>query len=85
MYVLHDISQVAARLDLSQNKTRIRRQEILDIRQVAAFNFATFGSGLHMCVCCCKRVDYVCAYVCEKEVYGGESMSDQYGSFLFCF
>ena len=41
-----------------------------------------------MCVCFCTCVAYVCAYVHEKvmfEVYGGESesMSDQYGSFLF--
>ena len=40
-----------------------------------------------MCVCCCTRVDYVCAYLREKvmfEVYGGESesMSDQYESFF---
>ena len=41
-YVLHDIRQVAALVDLSRNKTRIERQEILDIRQVAALNFATF-------------------------------------------
>ena len=41
-YVLHDIRQVAALVDLSRNKTRIQRQEILDIRQVAALNFATF-------------------------------------------
>ena len=38
---------------------------------------------MHMCVCCCMCVAYVCAYVREKvmfEVYGGESesMSDQY-------
>ena len=46
-----------------------------------------FGSGLHMCICCCTYVAYVCSYVCEKvmfEVYGGESeiMSDQYESFF---
>ena len=41
-YVLHDIRQVAALVDLSRNKTRIERQEILDIRQVAALNFAPF-------------------------------------------
>ena len=39
-YVLHDIRQVAALVDLSRNKTRIRRQEILDIRQVVAFTIA---------------------------------------------
>ena len=91
-YVLHDIRQVAAIVDLSQNKTRIQRQEILDIRQVAALNFFTFWwwvAYVHMCVCCCTCVAYVCAYVREKvtfEVYGGESegMSDQYGRF-FCF
>ena len=82
-YVLHDTSQVAALVVLSRNKTRIRRQEILDLRQVAALNFSLFGGGLHMCVCCCTCVAYVCAYVREKvmfEVYGGESesMSDQY-------
>ena len=40
-----------------------------------------------MCICCCMRVVYVCAYVSEKvmfEVYSGESMSDHYGS-VFCF
>ena len=43
---------------------------------------------MHMRVCCCTCVAYVCVYVREKvmfEVYGceSESMSDQYGSFLF--
>ena len=56
---------------------------------MAALNVSTFGGGLHMCVCCCTCVAYVCAYVREKimfEVYGGESesMSEQY-RFLFCF
>ena len=40
---------------------------------------------MHMCVCCCTCVAYVCAYVRENvmfEVYGGESMSDQYGRFF---
>ena len=90
-YVLHDIRQVAALVDLSRNKTRIERQEMLDIRQVAALNFATFWwwvAYVHMCACCCTCVVYVCAYVREKvmfEMYGGESesMSDQYGSCLF--
>ena len=56
---------------------------------MAALNFAIFfGGGLHMCVCCCTCVAYVCAYVRENvmfEVYGGESesMSDQYRFFLF--
>ena len=89
-YVLHDIRQVAALVYLSRNKTRIQRQEILNIRQVAALNFATFWwlvAYLHMCVCCCTCVAYACAYEREKimfEVYGGESesMSDKYGSFL---
>ena len=62
-----------------------------DIRQVAALDFATFWwwvAYVHMCVCSCMCVVYVCAYVREKimfEVYGGESesMSDQYGFFLF--
>ena len=79
-----------ALVDLSRNKTRIRRQEILDIRQVAVLNFATFllwAGYVHRCVCC-TCVAYVCAYVREKvmfEVYGGESesISDQYGSFFF--
>ena len=81
---------MAALVDLSRNKTRIERQEILDICQVTALNFATFWwwvAYVHMCVCCCMCVAYVCAYVREKlmcEVYGGESesMSDEYGSFL---
>ena len=85
-YALHGIRQVAALVDLSRNKTRIRRQEILDIRQVAALNFATFlwcGAYVRMLL---YGVAYVCAYVREKimfEVYGGESesMSDQYESF----
>ena len=40
-----------------------------------------------MCLCCSTCMAYVCAYVREKvmfEVYGGESMSDQYGSFFVC-
>ena len=41
-YVLHDIHQVAALVDLSRIKTRTWRQENLDIRQVAALDFATF-------------------------------------------
>ena len=77
VYVLHDIRQVAALVDLNRNKTRIQRQEILDIRQVVAINFSLFSGGVHMCVCCCTCVDYVCAYVREKvmfEVYGMNSM-----------
>ena len=84
--------QVAALVDLSRNKTRIERQEILDIWQVAALNFATFWwwvAYVHMCVCCCTCVAYVCAYMHEKvmfEVYGdeSESMSDQW-KFFFVF
>ena len=43
---------------------------------------------MHVCICCCTCVAYVCAYVREKvmfEVYGGESesMSDQWKFFLF--
>ena len=92
-YVLHDIREVAALVDLRQNKTRIKRQEILDIRHVAALNFATFWwwvAYVHMCLCCnCTCVAYVCAYVREKvmfEVYGveSESMSDQW-KFCVCF
>ena len=57
-YVLHNIRQVAALVDLSGNKTRIERQEILDIRQVAALNFATFLMG---CICAYVRMLlYVC-------------------------
>ena len=90
-YVLHDIRQVTALVDLSRNKTRIERQETLDIRQVAALLLPLFGCGLHMCisayVLCCTCVAYVCAYVREKvmfEVYGSESesMSEQYGFFF---
>ena len=63
-----------------------QRHEILDIRQVAAVNVATFCwliAYVHMCACCCTCVAYFCAYVRKKvmfEVYGGgsESMSDQY-------
>ena len=90
-YVLRNIRQVVALVDLSRNKTRIERQEILDIRQVAALNFATFlcwVAYVHMCVCCCTFVAYVCAYVREKimfEVYGGESesISDRWKFFFF--
>ena len=89
-YVLHDIRQVAALVILSRNKMRIQRHEILDIRQVAALNFCHFWwcvAYVHMSVCYCTCVAYVCAYVREKvmfEVYGGESerMSDQYGRFF---
>ena len=89
-YVLHDIRLVAALVDISRNKTIIERQKILDIRQVAALNFAPFWwwvAYVHMCVCCCTYVAYICAYVREKimfEVYGGESesMSDQWKFFL---
>ena len=91
-YVLYDIRQVAALVDLSRNKTRIERIIILDIRQVAALNVSTFlwwFAYVHMCVCCCACVANVCAYVREKvmfEVYGGESesMSDQW-KFFFVF
>ena len=49
-----------------------------------------FGGGLHMCICCCTCVAYVCVFVREKvmfQVYGGESesMSNQYGSIIFVF
>ena len=89
-YVIYDIRQVAALVDLSRNKTRIQRQEILDIRQVTALNFSTFWGWVayvHMCVCCCTCMAYVCAYVRENvifEVYGGEceSISNQYASFF---
>ena len=40
---------------------------------------------MHMRVCCCTCVAYVCGHVREKvifEVYGGESMSDQWKFFL---
>ena len=82
-YVLHDVRQVAARRSQPEQN---ERQEILDIRQVAALNFVTswwWVAYVHMCVCCCTCVAYVCAYVREKvmfEVYGSESesMSDQY-------
>ena len=87
-YVLHDIRQVAAFVDLSRIKTRTWRQEKSDVRQVAALDFATFlwwVAYVHMLL----YVVYVCAYVCEKvmfEVYRSESesMSDQYDFFL-CF
>ena len=76
---------MAALVDLSRKKMKIERQEILVIRQVAALNFATcwwWVAYVHMYVCCCTYVAYVCAYVREKvmfEVCGGESecMSDQ--------
>ena len=73
-YVLHDIRQVAALVDLSRINTRTWRQEILNIRQHLILPL--FGGGLHMCICCCMCVVYVCAYVREKvmfEVYGSES------------
>ena len=61
------------------------QQEILDILKWQHLILPLFGSGLHMCVCCCSCVAYVCAYVREKvmfEVYGEESMSDQYRIFF---
>ena len=76
---------MAALIDLSSIKTRIH-QEILDIRQVAALDFATFWWWVSsICEYVVVCVVYVCAHVREKvmfEVYGGESTSDQYG---FCF
>ena len=80
---------MAALIYLSPNKTRIRRQEILDIRQVVALNFATFGGVLHMCVVVVRVSLMFVHNVREKvmfEMCGGESesMSDQYGS-VFCF
>ena len=77
--VLHDIRQVAAHIDLSRNKTRIKRQEILDIRQVAALNFATFWwwvvyvcillyvCGLCLCICAWKGSCLRCMVVKVKE------------------
>ena len=62
-YVLHDIRQVAPLVDLSPIKTKTWRQEILDSRQVAALDFATFWwwvayvnmllyvCGLRLCIC----------------------------------
>ena len=66
-YVLHYIRQVAALVDLSRIKTRLQREEILDIRQVAALNFPLLVvvAYVHMCVCCSTCVAYVCAYVRE--------------------
>ena len=52
-YVLHDIHQVTALVDLSRIKTGLQRQEILDIRQ-AALDFATFWwwvAYVHVVVC----------------------------------
>ena len=88
-YVLHDIRQVAALVELSRNKTKIERQEILDIRQVATLNFCHFlwwVAYVHMLLCFCT-VWLMFGHMCVKnvmfEVYGGECMSDRYGSFLF--
>ena len=78
-YVLHDIRQVAALVDLSRNETSDKKNSIF-ARWQHLF-LPLFGGGLHMCVCCCTCVAYVCAYVREKvmfEVYDSESMSDQY-------
>ena len=53
-YLLHDIGQVTALVDLSRIKTRIERQEIPDIRQVAALDFATswwWVAYVHVVVC----------------------------------
>ena len=47
-YILHAIRQMAALVDHSRNKTRKQRQEILNIRQVAALSFATLVVG---CIC----------------------------------
>ena len=77
---------MAALVDLSRNKTSDKKYSIFARWQHLILSL--FGGGLHMCVCSCTCVAYVCAYVREKvmfEVYGGESeiMSDQY-RFLFC-
>ena len=71
-----------------QSKVKASPYVLQDIRQVAALNFVIFWwwvAYVHMCVCCCTCVAYVRAYVREKvmfEVYGGESMSEQYRFFF---
>ena len=82
---------MAALVDLSRNKTTIQRQEILDILQVTALSLPLFGGGLHVCICAyvVVRVSLMFVHMCVAkvmfEVYGDESMSDQYGSFCVCF
>ena len=77
---------MVALVDLSRNKTSDNKYSIFARWQHLILPL--FGGGLHMCICCCTCVAYVCAHVREKvmfEVYGGEneSMGDQYRIFLF--
>ena len=58
-----------------------------DGKIASMIDFWWWVAYVHMCVCCCTCVAYVCAYVRKKvmfEVYGSESesMSDQC---KFCF
>ena len=82
-YVLHDIRQVAALVDTSRNKTSDKKYSIFARWQHLILPlFLWWVAYVHMCVCCCTCVAYVCAYVRENvifEVYGdeSESMSDQ--------
>ena len=59
-HLLHD----TLRSQPEQNK----RQEILDIRQVAALNFVLFGGGLNMCICpyVVVRVWLMFVHMCVK-------------------
>ena len=84
-FVLHNIRQVAA-----GTKREYSDKKYSTFASWQHLILPLFDGGLHMCVCCCTCVAYVCAYVREKvmfEVYGGESgsMSDQYGIYIFCF
>ena len=83
-YVLHDIRQVAALVDLSRKKRAYSNKKYSTFARWQHLILPLFGGGLHICVCCCTCLAYVCAYVRENvmfEVYGGESksMSDHYG------
>ena len=90
-YVLHDIRQVSALVDLSRNNTSDNKYSIFARWQHLILPL--LGGGLHMCICAYVVVRVwlmFCAYVREKvmfEVYGSESenMSDQYRIFFFCF
>ena len=82
-YVLHDIRQVAALVDLSRKKTSDKRWQHLIL--------PLFGGWLHMCICVYIVVRvwlmfvHMCVIKVMFEVYGveSESMSDQYRIFLF--
>ena len=66
-YVLHDIRQVAALVDLSRNKTSDKMFDSIFARWQHLI-FALFGGGLHMCICAyvVVRVWLMFMHMCVK-------------------